>query len=239
MKKIFFSQKSHQRFQKYFDIKPSPWFYDEKYIQKTYKYFFYIKWLPWLQFVWIGNSISMNAASKESDIDLFVITTPHTLWFVRIFLTLYFSLLWVRKTNKKHSGRFCLSFFVTTAWLDFSSWRLENDIYLYFWILYLKPILSYNDTYEKFLIANNFWADLSLYEDFIWENKKFIKYSWIKKDFIFLWKIDNFLQKIFLPRTLWSFEKLKKPFWIIISKDILKFHNNDIRKQIIKELIEN
>ncbi|MDR0771971.1 MAG: hypothetical protein LBF15_02760 [Candidatus Peribacteria bacterium] len=48
---------------------------------------------------------------------------------------------------------------------------------MYFWIVYLKPILDYNNTYEDFLKVNSKWADFSEYEDIIEENKKFIKFK--------------------------------------------------------------
>lgn len=54
----------------------------------------------------------------------------------------------------------------------------------------------------------------------------------------FLWIINELLKKIFLPKTLRHYEKLKKPYGIIISDNMLKFHNNDIRKQIKKELLD-
>jgi len=83
----------------------------------------------------------------------------------------------VRKTDKKHAGMFCLSFFATTNALNFNNWKLHDDIYLYFWIIYLKPILSYDNTYELFLKENSSWADFSLYQDIIEKNKTFISYQ--------------------------------------------------------------
>ncbi len=53
-----------------------------------------------------------------------------------------------------------------------------------------------------------------------------------------LWIINEWLKKIFLPKTLRHYEKLKKPYGIIIHDHMLKFHNNDIRKQITKELLD-
>ena len=69
--------------------------------------------------VGVGNSISMNSATKNSDIDLLIVSENNMMWFVRILVTLIFQVLWVRKTPKKHAGRFCLSFFCETDWLDF------------------------------------------------------------------------------------------------------------------------
>jgi hypothetical protein len=48
-----------------------------------------------------------------------------------------------------------------------------------------------------------------------------------------LWDVcEKLFRKIFLPRTKKSFQKLWKPFWVIISDDILKFHDKDKRKEI-------
>jgi predicted nucleotidyltransferase len=197
--------------------------------------------------IWVGNSISMNAWTPDSDIDLFIITSPNKLWTVRILITLIFQILWVRKTSSKHAGRFCLSFFATENALDFSSFAIENDVYLYFRILYFKPILNFDNTYENFIEANATWADFSLYQDIIEENKKGVK---IKNSNSNKNKISNvrnttglhslpekLLKKIFLSRTLKTYEKLRKPFWVIINDDMLKFHDKDVREKVRDEII--
>lgn len=172
-----FSLQEHKKFKNYFHIKNNLSEIDKAFLEKTKKYTRFIKWIPGLKMITVGNSISMNAGTPESDIDLFIVTSPDTMWINRIVITFIFSILWVRKTDKKHAGMFCLSFFATTEWMNFKNWKIENDIYLYFWIVYLKPILSYENTYEKFLQANNSWADFSFYQDIIENNKTFIAYK--------------------------------------------------------------
>jgi hypothetical protein len=56
----------------------------------------------------------MNCASENSDIDLFIITSPDRLWLTRLMVTFIFQVLGKRKTAKKHKDNFCLSFFATT-----------------------------------------------------------------------------------------------------------------------------
>jgi len=71
--------------------------------------------------------------------------------------------------------------------MDFSSFKIDNDIYLYFWIVYFKPIADYSNTYEKFLEKNNSWANFNDYKEIIEENKKFIKYkrkAWFNNFFL-------------------------------------------------------
>ena len=176
----------------------------------------------------------MNSASKNSDIDLLIVTDKNKMWLVRILVTLIFQILWVRKNDKHHAGRFCLSFFCTVDWLDFSKFALKKDPYLYFWILYFKPILDFWNTYDLFIEKNKSWADFWEFSDIIENNRKYIKYSKIP----LLTKgglgvvLNNFFKKIFLPKTLKHYNKIGKPYWIIINDNILKFHNWDIRKEI-------
>ena len=56
------------------------------------------------------------------------------------------------------------------------SWRLIKEYY------FMKPILDYNGTYDKFIDINSCWADFSSYSGMIEANKKFIKYSKEKLD---------------------------------------------------------
>ena len=251
-----FSKVEHKKFQNLFNINKYPTLINISFIEKTKNYLKFIKWIPWLKMIWISNSVSMNCNNENSDIDLFIITKKNRLWIVRIIITLIFSVLMVRKTKNKHKKRFCLSFFTTTLGMDFSTFALKNDIYLYFWIIYMKPILDYDNTYQKFLDDNSSWIDLLEYKNIIKNNKNYIYYknevslpNWVKnkiKSYFYypilklkekiLNLIDLILKKIFLPITIKHNNLIWNPYWIIINDEILKFHNNDIRKNIKKEL---
>ena len=174
MKQIF-GEKIFNNFKKYFKIKEEYSKEEKKYFDKAYKYIKYIKWIPWIKMIWIWNSLAMKSATESSDIDLYIVTDKNAMWFVRIFVTFIFQIFWVRKDEKSHAGRFCLSFFSTIDWMDFWKFKIENDIYLYFRIVYFKPILDYNETYKKFLEINSTWANFDDYKGIIEENKKFIK----------------------------------------------------------------
>lgn len=257
MKQKFWKE-SHVKFIKYFDIKKEPSQIENDFYKKTDKYLKYIKWIPGLKMIWIWNSISMNCSTKESDIDLLIVTSQNSMWLNRILITLIFEILWVRKNNKHHASRFCLSFFSTINWLNFSNWKIENDIYLYFWIVYFKPILDFDNTYELFFEKNKTWADFSEYNKIKENNKKYIKYKsplpnpppkgeGIKQKlkniaYSLPWnKIEKWLnslfKKIFLPKTLKHYNSIWKPYWIIINDNMLKFHNWDIRQKIKEELV--
>lgn len=237
MKQIF-GEKMFNKFKKEFNLKEDFSEIEEKYLEKANKYIKFIKWLPGLKMIWIGNSLAMKSATKDSDIDLYIVTDKNAMWFVRIMVTFIFQVLWVRKDETHHAWRFCLSFFSTIDGMDFSSFKIDNDVYLYFWIVYFKPIADYSKTYEKFLEKNNSWANFDDYKEIIEENKKFIKYkrkAWFN-NFFLTWLFDKLFKKIFLKRTLNHFEKIWKPYGVIISDDLLKFHNWDVRKEISEKL---
>ncbi len=233
-----FSKEIHEKFKKYFDIKENQSDIEKDFFKKTYKYVNYIKWIPWLKMISIWNSLAMNNANSESDIDLYIVTTRNSMWLNRIIITFLFQIMWVRKNDKNHAGRFCLSFFSTLDWMSFKNWKIENDIYLYFWIIYMKPILDYDSTYKNFINLNKEWLEIDEYKDIIYNNKKFIQYKKNTKNWLILDKIitilDKIVKKLLLPKTLSHFEKIWKPYWVIINDDLLKFHNNDIRKETKK-----
>lgn len=234
-----FPLKYHDKFKKYFNIKENPTQVELDFYAKTEKYLRYIKWVPGLRMIWIWNSISMNSSTKDSDIDLYVVTTRKSMWFNRIIITLIFQILWVRKTENKHAWKFCLSFFSSLKWMNFSSWKIENDIYLYFWIVYFKPILDYNNTYSLFIEENSSWARFSSYNNILNDNKNYIKYkkNINNNDNYLVIILDKIIKLLFIWKTLKTYSSLWKPFWVIINDNLLKFHNNDIRKKTKEELL--
>lgn len=236
-----FDLNDFNNFKNYFNIKNSPWEYDIIYLNKAKKYLNILKFCPWLRLAWVGNSTSMNYGNKESDIDLFLVFEENMMWFWRIFFTIFFSILGLRKTKNKHAWRFCLSFFATTSWLDFSNFAVKNDIYLYFWIVYFKPIIDINNTYDLFINKNNSWADFKNYENIINENKSNIVYKKtnVKNSNFILKYIDNILKYFFIKKTTINFNKLNKPYGIVINKHLLKFHNDDKRLEISTKLIND
>gem|GEM_PF-2238523 len=141
------------------------------------RYMKYIAWIPGLKMIAIGNSTALGHATNESDIDLFIVTAPKSLWLVRILVTGIFAILGVRKTDKNHAGKMCLSFFVTLEGMNLSNFALPSDIYLYFWCIYLRPLVNYDDIYQDFLHSQT-WADFSEYaEEIRTRTSEYIVYS--------------------------------------------------------------
>ena len=227
----FFWEKDVSKLEKYLGVKKTPGKHEKKLWEKVWKYSYIFSKIPGILCICVWNSLPMNAAHKDSDIDLFIITRNNRIWTVRIVFTLFLALLWERKNEKNHAWKFCLSFFITESALDFDAIAIKNDIYLSYWIQSLKPIINREKTYERFMHINF----PSQYEKPAHQNSS--KVFFLSR---FFWNmLENICKFIFLPKTQKSFQKLWKPFGVIISDDMLKFHDADRRKEIRSAIISS
>ena len=135
-------------------VKPDPNEHEKALFARAEKYIRKISWIPGLRMVAVVNSLSMYATHEGSDIDLFVITAKNRMWFVRVLMTLSFWIHGVWRHREDIAGNFCLSFFIEEDAMDMSQIALEDDIYLFFWMYYMKPILVVGDTWGHFLVQN-------------------------------------------------------------------------------------
>lgn len=117
-----------------------------------------------IKFVGITGALAMNNSSKNSDIDLIIITKRGTLWLTRL---LVYCVLCVnnfkfrRPSNKNQKDLLCLN-----MWLDESNliWhKKDRNIYTAHEIAQIVPLVNNNMTYERFLTQNKwileFWPN--------------------------------------------------------------------------------
>lgn len=215
----------------YFSYTQSMWF------RHQFSFFLFCLF-PQVQMVALCNSRAMGEADENSDIDLFIITKNGNLWTARFIVTVLSSLLGIRRRNthwlekwspdyiKRTKNKLCLSFFITEAVMNLESVRLQpNDPYLDRWIYTLVPLVNKNATYEHFMEAN--WVEPTYSP---------INPSWrlfcmkLGHIFGFISLFENLIKKLWLPKTLKTYENLEKPWGVVISDTMLKFHDNDQRK---------
>ncbi len=209
-----------------------------KLIKKAKKHVKYMQMLPFVRTVALCNSLSFYNAERESDIDLFIIAEKKRLFFARSMVWLYTQLLGLRRHGDKTKGRFCLTFFVSREHLNLVDIKRDDDIYFVFWLRLMRPLIG-QSTYQE-LISENKW--LSDYFDYPIDQKKHLLppspvLAKIQKIFEFLFKrrlgdgIEYVLKKWQKRRSQKKAEKLPNKDGIIITDTVLKFHNNDMRKQ--------
>lgn len=170
--------------------------------------------LPGVRRAWVCNSLSMNAADGNSDIDLFVETAPGMLWTGRVATTLFFSLLGVRRHGEYVKGRFCLSFFAVEN-ADLGKVAIDDDAYLYEWARRLVPVDGQGFSENPPAQGNN-------------SNRG--------RPSRLAGAVERALKALFLRKTLREYERLGKPWGIVISDEFLKFHPEDRRIEIREEV---
>lgn len=116
--------------------------------------------IPMVSFVGVTGALAMKNASKNSDIDLLIITEKDSLWTTRIlvYLILFVFGFKIRSPlNKNEKDKLCLN-----MWLDETNliWnRKDRNIYTSHEIAQIIPLVNKNKTYEKFLKKNKWILD--------------------------------------------------------------------------------
>ncbi len=116
-----------------------------------------IKLIPWIKLVGVTGALAMNNSTENDDIDLLIITTENRLWLTRLMLVLVLELLGYRRRpqTKNYKNKICLNMFLDETVLSLSKER--QNLYTAHEIVQMKPIFNKEQTYERFLAANE-WA---------------------------------------------------------------------------------
>lgn len=116
--------------------------------------------LPSVRMVAVCNSLALANADRESDIDLFVVARPGTLWSTRLLLVGALALLGMRPGSRSHADKICMSFFVSEDALDLQPFmHRPDDTYLRYWIASLVPLHDAGGIMPRFLAANDWVAE--------------------------------------------------------------------------------
>ncbi|MFH2062896.1 MAG: hypothetical protein ABIJ46_01955 [bacterium] len=175
--------------------------------------------LPSVRLVALCNSLAFAGADEDSDIDLFLVCRPGTLWTTRLLLAGTLKLLGLRPTPQVQRDRLCLSFFVSEAALDLGGLALpDGDPYLRFWVATLLPLYDDGGVYERFLSANRWAFDPTV---------RPVGCSNGEPD---LGRLERLARQLQLRRFPASIRDLaNRDTRVVVTDDVLKFHVNDRR----------
>jgi len=155
---------------------------------------------PYVRGIGISGSLSKNVAEKDSDIDLFIITSSNRLWIARTLLCIYIKLFYL--IRRRHL--YCLNYFIDEEELEIQ----EKNVFTAMETITLIPVCgkkAMNDFY-----AVNSWVSTYYrgYTKATQSQKAITKTHWIKKIVEFLFNnkagswLDNYLMKVTAKR--WS-----------------------------------
>lgn len=180
--------------------------------------------IPEIVDIFLVNSFTFGALKPTSDIDLLVVVQPGTIYWTRLKLTAALEKLGIRRKPGHIEEQICLSFFITTEHLNMASIAYKNDIHFAYWSMLAQSLLG---TLEYTWWQENEWLH-SLFPNYHYKTHYQNPVSTAPKQ---LSKLANQLVKIPMKlRHHLNKKKLGPESSIIISDNILKFHNIDRRK---------
>ncbi|MFH1253675.1 MAG: hypothetical protein V1664_05125 [Candidatus Uhrbacteria bacterium] len=210
---------------------------------------YYFSLLPFVRAVFTCNNLDWHNTAPGSDIDLFIVVKPGTIWLSRLLLVAPFALFKKRphpySTPLQPRGRgwgggadpFCFSFFTTADNLNFKNLLLpESDPYFVYWLASLMPIFDREEIQKKIWQENSWLKEIlpNVFPRNIHEEIQ-PKHLWVLPlDFLKMFEdAARYWQQKFLPCELRDTANLDSR--VVISEQMLKFHTNDRRQHFYDE----
>ncbi len=191
--------------------------------------------LPWIRMVAVCNTLSINHARDESDIDFFIVTAPGALWKARFAAVLPFALLGLRPNGGRTRDPLCFSFFASEAALDFRGLALApRDPYLTRWIASMVPLYDPDGLIEALWDANP-WVMETLPHarpSFVSGERRIrgVESGEIGESRPSVWEsLARGVQMIHFPTSISRIMNLDHR--VLVTDDLLKFHENDRRHE--------
>lgn len=113
--------------------------------------------IPTISAVFVTGSLAMNNSPLEDDIDLFIVTIPHTLWLTRFIVVIYLTFAGLRRppylsehSSPAVSDKICDNLYLDSRHLSVS----PANLYLAHEILQAKPLFDKSGIQKQFLLSN-------------------------------------------------------------------------------------
>lgn len=196
--------------------------------------------LPFINAIYICNSLSYSNARPESDIDLAIICRPKTIWLVRMLAAGLTDFLRKRPAEDNLTNKICLSFYACTDNLSIEKYQSEcPDVHFIFWQSQFLPIYEKD---EKTFFNENTWAKKYLPNQIYQsanQSRAIQHQSKIKK------RCENLLCKTFIKYINKKAKKYQLKIMpaklkvaaqepntnVVLDDDIIKLHSNDKRQE--------
>lgn len=202
------------------------------------KYHYLYNKIPFIEHIYVSNSLSFKSVHEKSDIDFFIICKDNRIFLWKLFVRFFFKIFWIYWNHS--AWKFCTWFYITSMSKDLYPISIYPlDLYLAYWIAHLQHLYSHDqkrkdDIYKENMRVRQIIPGYEMKEERILKFKQSYWDSFLKRslEFIFWWNfLENFIG-FFWKKKMKSWRKRYWKDWrtMIISDNILKFHAPDIRK---------
>ncbi len=113
---------------------------------------------PWIKFVGVSGSCSMDNAKANDDVDLFIVTSSGRLWLARIWSILVAEGLFLRRRrgDKHIAGKVCLNMFFEEKNMRVP--KAKRNLYTAHEVVQMKPItMRRGALYHRLFLQSNSW----------------------------------------------------------------------------------
>jgi len=203
----------------------------------------FVEVFPFVKTAAVVNTLAIDNARAESDIDLLILCAPRRIWLSRFMVTGIVQLLGFRRHGEHVANRVCLSFYLTTSALDLAPLKsAPEDHHFAFWATQAVPLMD-DGAWKKFIEANRDWTSrLPNAWDANWVGRTL-------KPNRALRNIKHFYENVFGMSRAELFEasardrqmaKMEKNTTsklaqgtteVVVNEEVLKFHEDDRRSR--------
>lgn len=203
----------------------------------------FLSWLPSVRLVAVCNSLSLAHAADGSDIDLFIVARPGTVWATRLIAAGVLAVLGLRPEQDNERDRLCLSFLVSEKALDLSGLRLPtDDAYLPYWVATLLPLYDADGTLKRLFAANS-WIRRRIPGIRLQDYALGRRLEPRRSPFAALLPVFRALDaparrvqdRVFPDRIR---QMMNRDSRVVVNDDTLKFHVDDRREAVTREFRE-
>jgi predicted nucleotidyltransferase len=180
--------------------------------------------IPGVLAIYLTGSLAMSNSTSDSDIDLMVITQNNQLWTTRFLLTIFTSLIGLRRTpmSKKNTGKLCLNLYLSPK--SFSLPSSKRSLYTAYELMQAVPLYDSQNTHAK-LLSTNSWIHDYLPNFPIPKSTPRLSRENGKTGFL------EYL--LYSLQLLYMKNKITREY---ITKDVAFFHPNNPGEKVLKKL---
>ncbi len=201
-----------------------------------------MRFVPWVRFIGVVNTLAIDNARPESDIDFFVVVRRGRMWLTRLLVTLLVQALGIRRHGTNIADRVCLSFYVSDQAMNLEAWSLEHDDpYLTFWVTQVVPLFERPGTWRRFREANA-WIQTHLPHGLAVAPTPYFGDLWFAKalrmlpEMLLTGAFGDVVERLarwLQQRVMEGKRKMPRPHPtdVVVSDTVLKFHEADRRAE--------
>ncbi len=129
-----------------------------------------ITWVPFLRMVAVTNTLALNMADQDSDIDVLIVGSAGRLWTVRWMVSAVLQVLGRRRHGRFIANRICLSFYCSDRALSLRQFFSRiDDVHYCYWVGMTAVMFT----------AQGSHTDKKFYRENSWIREYFPQHHWI------------------------------------------------------------